>query len=302
MQALYGLNPYEFRASELVKAGDILGSFFLWDVVSPYGPAWTALCVAIVTILGSAPLLAQVIAIKLIAALAQIALACGSARLTQLIAPKFTAAAFVFIAFNPLYLIEGPGTGHNDLSMLALLVWGAICWQQGFFKRASLLLGLAGAIKFLPFVLLFWLAAQRLFRRETDLKASLILLGIGLAPFFFLQSFFLVSNTGFFLAPVTHFFDTTGKHAFPAAEGIAPFASMVGVCSFAVIMTRLMHWSVAWTLVTGLAMVMIGPPWPWYLTWSGAFLFAGYSRWLRLSVVPFICAAFLLTFGYSIVP
>lgn len=302
MQVLYGINPYAFTTSALQAVGDPLSSFFLWDVVSSYGPAWTFITAAVVAVLSAFPLIVQVIAMKWLAAAAHVALAFGVARLAQLVAPQLKDAAFVLIAFSPLYVMEAAGSGHNDAAMLALSVWGVVAWQLGLLRRACLLLGLAGAVKFLPFMLLFWLIGQRWFRQGRDWRSATLLLCIGMAPFVVLQLFFLSQDAAFLAALSAHFSSAFGKHAMPATQWIIPFLIVLGACSVAVVMTRLMHWTVAWTLVTVLAVFLIGPPWPWYLMWPGVFLLAGYSRYLKLAVIPFVFSGFMLMLGYSMIP
>lgn len=302
MQAIYGLNPYQSKPSSLLGFDDPVFPFLEWDVVSVYGPLWSWLMALIALALKSFPLLTSVIVVKLVAFMAHIFLAFGVAQLARMVAPRLEAAAFIFVAFSPLYVIEGPGSGHNDAVMLCLVIWGVVHWQRGNLRRACLLIGLAGATKFIAFPLLFWLIGRHFFGHGRNLALAIKLAAIGCLPFLMLQLYFVSNSTGLFEAIAAYFADTPGKHAMPRTSSLVFFFAVFLGCSLAVIFTRLMHWTSAWTIVTSLAIVTIGPPWPWYLMWPGIFLLTGYSKRLQYAVIPYIGAGYLLMLGYSITP
>lgn len=302
MQAIYGLNPYAVTPSALLEHADEVIAFLHWDVVSVYGPLWTWLTAGLVAVMKQWSLVTQILAMKLLATAGHLALAFGAYRLAGLVEARYQGLAFAAIAFSPLVVLEGPGSGHNDVVMLALAIWGVILWQRGFSKRACLLLGLAGAIKFIAFIVLFWLVGQRFFRDSRPWLSTMVLAGIGIAPFFLLQVYFLGENSGLFAALTSHFSDASGKRVMPHSGMLAPLLLAFAACSLAIFSNRLMHWTGAWVLTTSLAIIMIGPPWPWYLMWPTAFLFAGYSKRLSWAAIPIVLASFVLMLGYTVVP
>jgi hypothetical protein len=157
MQVLHGLNPYATTQKALIDLGDPTGMFLRWNIASPYGPLWTSLSVAVVWLWRGASLLTQVIAMKMFAAAALVGAAWGGRRVAERLAPGRGDLTLMAIGLNPLFVIEGAGNGHNDLVMMALLVAGLGAALEGRTRRAVLWAGVAGAIKFLPLLLVPWI-------------------------------------------------------------------------------------------------------------------------------------------------
>jgi hypothetical protein len=157
MQVLYGLNPYLTSQKALKDLGDPTGRFLVWGIVSPYGPLWTALSAAVVWVLRGASLFAQVVAMKVVGAAAVVGAAFVGGRVAERIAPGRGDLTMMAIGLNPLFVFEGAGNAHNDLVMMALVVASLAAALEGRTRRAALWAGLAGAIKFLPLLLVPWL-------------------------------------------------------------------------------------------------------------------------------------------------
>jgi hypothetical protein len=162
MPLVHGLDPY--RESQLVLRGlgDPAAPFLQWDLASPYGPLWTALSMALVAPVRHAPLLVQVLAFKLAAAAALIGLAAVGGRVAERLAPGRGPLAVLAIGLNPLLLVEGPGTGHNDLILLLPLLGALLAALRGRFLLAALLVGLSVGIKLVTLVVVPWLLILRL--------------------------------------------------------------------------------------------------------------------------------------------
>ena len=94
------------------------------DTLSPYGPAWELLAEGIAW-LGPRDAVGGALAYKGLALLAYAACLAlvgwgtgGDAR------------AMLFVAWNPLVLLEGVGNGHNDLLMLAWALLALVVWER----------------------------------------------------------------------------------------------------------------------------------------------------------------------------
>jgi alpha-1,6-mannosyltransferase len=178
MQVVYGWNPYLTSQKALKEVGDPVGRFLVWGIGSPYGPLWTALSTAIVWVvhgagLRGASLLAQVMVFKLVGAGAVVAAALVGRRVAERLAPGRGDLTLMAIGANPLFVIEGAGNAHNDLVMMALVVAALGAALEGRARRAALYAGLAGAIKFLPLLLVPWLVLGTLRARERPWAARM---------------------------------------------------------------------------------------------------------------------------------
>ena len=161
MQVLYGMNPYTTAQGVIATAGDATGRFLRWNIPSPYGPLWTTLSVGVVWLLRGAGLLGQVITMKLIGATAVVSAAWAGGRVAERLSPGRGDLAFVGIGLNPLFVIEGAGNAHNDLVMMAFVVATFGAALDGRTSRAVFGAGVAGAIKFLPLLLVPWIVLER---------------------------------------------------------------------------------------------------------------------------------------------
>lgn len=301
MFALHGLNPYIALPSQLGEnAAEPFLGLIHWDLTSRYGPMWTMISGCLAVIAGKTSVVTQILVMKLIAAVSQCALAVGVARLSALVAPRWQQAAFVLIAFSPLFITEGPGNSHNDTLMLAFVVWGCVFWQQRRFKAACLMLGVAGSIKFIPFGLAFWFIGRQLYMNSLTKSYLALLTLIAIAPFLLLEIYFFPDVASLFAGLQFAYSGTPAPSSLPDTRMLLPFLLVAFALSFAVISGRLMHWTFAWTFLTFLAIAMIGPAWPWYLMWPGIFIFAGYSRVVTYAIFPYISACFFLMYFYSV--
>ena len=169
LAVVHGLNPHVATQLDLVRLGDPTSPYLHWPIASPYGPLWTMLCIAVVAVgerVSAGSVWGSVVVLKLIAATGVLGMAAFARRLV----PRDEAAGrgdatFVLVVTNPLLLCEGPGTGHNDVVMMALALAGFAAWltpAPGGQRRAraALAFGGAAAVKLIPLLILPWLATS----------------------------------------------------------------------------------------------------------------------------------------------
>lgn len=196
MGVLYGLSPYAHTLKDLIERGDEAARFYPADVSSTYGPLWTLVSYAVVTLTRGTGLWGQVVAFKLLGAASTI----GAAFAGGEIARRYEASpaspavvggrshraglAFLAIGLNPLMVVEGPGNGHNDLLMMALLLAGLAYYTRGRPWAGYLLMGCSAAIKFLGAAIVPWVLMDQVRGLEPRkaVKTALVAGGLVLLP------------------------------------------------------------------------------------------------------------------------
>jgi hypothetical protein len=156
LAALYGLNPYFHLPSFLGHVHDPAAAYVTWNWPTVYGPVWTRIETALVSMLRGQGLWAQVIGLKLIEAVALIGAASAGRRIAEKLSPGKENLTLLAIGLNPLLLLEGPGSGHNDLLMVCLLLVGAMFYVEKKYVWAALLLGGSVGIKLITLAVLPW--------------------------------------------------------------------------------------------------------------------------------------------------
>jgi hypothetical protein len=160
---------------------------------TPYGPIWTLLSMGLVLPLGAGSL-GLAVAFKLLSALALLAIASAGRALAAAQSASHGDLAFVALGFNPLLLIEGPLSGHNDLVFAALVLAASLAAGRGRSRLGYLLVGLSAGIKYASLALLPWLVLEatrggkrrgpsRLLRESLLALAALVPTLLAYAPF-----------------------------------------------------------------------------------------------------------------------
>ncbi|HEX4406831.1 MAG TPA: hypothetical protein VH560_18460 [Polyangia bacterium] len=298
---VHHLNPYVATQRVLIQLHDVTAPFLHWPIASPYGPLWTLVCIAIELPLRAAPLVVAIVAMKLVGAAAVLAIAAGGRRLADHVASGSGPRTFAALALNPLLLVEGVGSAHNDVVMMAAVIWLLVLAARGRLAWALLLAGLATAVKFLPLLLVPWLLlvcgrGEPLARRARSAAAAL---GLVLAP------------TALSYAAFWHggdlFAGLRGRWALGharAGDGNPLRAAVVLVAVYALLslwvsrgdLTRVLR---AW-IIQSLFVVFVatGVWFPWYFAWPWtASLVLLRGRDVVFAAVLFI-AAFLLMAPY----
>jgi hypothetical protein len=296
-----GLNPYVHGTHAGLEAlGDPLARFMVRDTSLGYGPLWTLLAPALNFVGSACGLYGQAVAHKLAAALALIAVAFGASRLAEFSTSSLAKPTFVAVMLNPLLLVEGPGMGHNDLLMLALLVWSAVFGARSRWRVAALTIGLACAIKpvAVTAVPLIAFAAWASKRPAMDWRDLPILATLVLAPFVGLSLLFggpiLVlraiagqANPG------------AGRLVFAVAVSLAMVWSLWTVWRQRESATPV--WLLTWTAVAA-ALILFGTQYrfPWYATWLLVPALTGWDERHRITITVASTVAILLSWLYTV--
>ncbi len=156
LSALYGLNPYFHLPSYLAQMHNPVAAYVTWNWPTVYGPVWTRVETGVVFVLRGQGLWAQVIALKVVEAGALIGAAFAGRRIAAKLSPGRENLAFLAIGLNPLLLLEGPGSGHNDLLMICLLLVGTMFFVEKKYVWAALFLGGSVGIKLITLAVLPW--------------------------------------------------------------------------------------------------------------------------------------------------
>ncbi len=157
MSALHDLNPLRDLPSRIPH--DPFYPFAAWRrIPSAYGPLWEMIAHATSAISGGWSLNAQVVAYKGVG-IAGYALTGLFIVLTlRRIAPERMLTGLVLFLWNPLVLYMTAGTGHNDTVMTACIAFALYCLMRRWFVMAMLGAILGVTVKFIPALLLPFIA------------------------------------------------------------------------------------------------------------------------------------------------
>jgi alpha-1,6-mannosyltransferase len=122
---------------------------------SPYGPVWTTLSLGMAWLTVGLDPLGQAISYRVLGALVHLV---GMAVVWQL-APGQRASSLLLFAWNPLLLVEGVGSGHNDELMMVLALAGLLFLVRERGRAGLVVLTLATLVKYVPAILLLYTVA-----------------------------------------------------------------------------------------------------------------------------------------------
>jgi hypothetical protein len=303
LPGLYGMNPYEHGRSALVAVGDPSGAFLGWSTPLPYGPVWTMMASAIATV-GRGDFYFEVVAHKLLAAAGLAAAAIAGARLAALREPGAGTLTWLAIGLNPLLLVEGPMTGHNDVAMMGLLTVAAALSAAGRWWIGTLVLGLAIAVKPVaaaaaPLLIYeYWL-------RASDRRAAGLAVAAALASAPTLMLSFLYGGP---VGLIDAVFARVGSSRTGTA-GLLGLACVGLSLLWAgrVVRQRLSRdpaaWFTAWMPVALAAMLFGSRLWfPWYLSWAMVPALTGWDPSHRTWIVALSTIWIVLAWFYTVTP
>jgi len=184
MLVMHGWSPYAHTLASLAETNDPAGLLAPVAATSTHGPVWIALVSATVALLSGAGLWWQILALKVLAALALVAAAVGAREVARSYDAERSNLTALAIGLNPLFLIEGPGSGHNDVLMIALMLAGIAFCQKERPRAGYLLVGLSIGIKFVTAAIVPWLILEQIrgHRRQAWLAPVVLAVGLSLAP------------------------------------------------------------------------------------------------------------------------
>jgi hypothetical protein len=148
MVASQKVNPYFTAPGDLSGPPGIHPSLNTnMNVVSPYGPLWTAIEGWIYRMSGGS-LWLGVVLFRGLSAVASLILIFFIARIARVLNPKYEIASMIFLGAHPLLLVEGPGMAHVDVITLAIIALGIylqLCyrgrvWIGALFLMAAVLI------------------------------------------------------------------------------------------------------------------------------------------------------------------
>lgn len=296
----HGLNPYTHGAQDLLAAGDPAAAFLVWETRLPYGPLWTLTAMAAAAAGSVGDLYGEVAAHKLIAAAALLFAAWGAARLVGAHTRDLAKPTFLAVVLNPLLFVEGPGNGHNDILMMALVVWGAASCAGRRWRTGAVLVGLAAAIKLValsiaPLILIdYWLRHAR--------RASWTLV---LIPALVLVPTLVLSIP--FGGPVPVLQGVRMQAQLMGGTGSAPIVLLgFGLGALMVWNSRArgsQGWLLAWVPVaTALVFFATQYRYPWYATWLILPALTGATERHRQLLIAGCGIAVVLSWFYTVVP
>ena len=324
MYALHGLNPYTNTPDALQALGDPSAPFARFRHTTLYGPVWTLVSVAIIWVLKTAGLWWQVVALKVLAGISLVCCAVLGRGIAEKLSPGRGDLAMLAIGFNPLFLIESPGNGHNDAFMMALLLAGILMWAGKRDTAGALVLGLSVGVKFVTAPLLAWMLLGRVCRKgliERLVKPA----GLALTAVVPLALCFIPFWSRGLIAGASHrwhwgtLWSSASKQATPTywierflcpghTEQIA--CVLTGKCLAAAVFVALTiliwrrkaeyGWMTAWVLFAGfLALFTMGVPFPWYLLWGWMVALLRWGRGGIILSVAYLVLGLVVTMGYT---
>lgn len=138
----YHLNPYLFKPQDF--ANDPMLNFMRWTQRTyPYGPTWLMLTVPL-SYLGLNIFLPTILLFKLLMGVAYLGSAYLIYKISEIVIPKHKIFNTLFFALNPLVLIEGLVSAHNDMPMIFLFLLSIYLYLQKkkLFSNLSYLLSI----------------------------------------------------------------------------------------------------------------------------------------------------------------
>lgn len=120
-----GANPYLTTAASFTDAPGVdLTGFGHANLFTPYSPLWTHVATLIVTLSGGS-LWVGTLLFKLTTVGAMVACTFLARLVLEEVNPSLSRLGFVFVAANPLIMVESATSGHNDIVAIATVMLGA---------------------------------------------------------------------------------------------------------------------------------------------------------------------------------
>jgi hypothetical protein len=292
---MYGISPYIGGLPRMVPHQDPICHFRVSDGPSPYGPLWTVITDLSARFPGCFGVYWQVVALKLMCAMSLIGAAFAGRKVADVLSPGYGDLAFLAIGLNPLFLIEGPGNGHNDILMMFLLLSSVYLFMKGRNWQAGLVFSLALGVKFIPIILLPWLIMR--FGRGKSVQETVarsgVILAVSILPV--LAAYFLFWQPTMFVG-LTGRLHGMGGSAVPHHGDFATHAMPI-IAIYAALTYYVRGSKDSWAWFTSSAVLLLAlqyfvpDPFPWYFAWSWVLSLACWNKTSRiLSAINFAFA------------
>jgi hypothetical protein len=320
MAVVHGLNPHVDRASELLRLGDPTAPFIHWKTPSPYGPLASLMTMAAVAVAPAGSLLLPVMLIKLMTAAALVAAAVVTGAIVRELDPARADAARVATALNPLLLIEGPGSAHNDIITVAFVLLAFLALVRRRPWLAAVAVGAGAAVKLIPLLLLPWIAfvaawpgldeatgASKKPSLIARLKAAAIVVGLGMLPVAILYvPFWRGTRTFASLGARWQAGHTDQGGGAPIYLWLVLGLYLLGSALLlrarrASVPAAVQTMIVVWAALTLPLLPLATDKWfPWYLTWAWSAALVGWNRVHAALFVWLLPISLILTLVYSV--
>lgn len=147
----YHQNPYLYRALDFPR--DPMLSFMHWTHrYYPYGPIWLVLTVPL-SFIGFNYFLFTFFLFKSLGALSYLGTAFFISKILRKVSPKDELFGLIFFAMNPLIIVEGLVSSHNEMPMIFFAMLSLFLFFEEKYTRSFISLLLSAGIKFVTILL-----------------------------------------------------------------------------------------------------------------------------------------------------
>ncbi len=181
---LYHQNPYLHKALDF--PGDPMLSFMHWTHRTyPYGPFWLGVTIPL-SYVGLQFFLPTYFLFKALALGGYLLTIYSISRIAKIISPSYEKLSIVFFAFNPLVLIESLVSGHNDIIMMGIGMYGIYLFLRKRYAISFLLLVLSAGIKYatgfvIPLFIILYLFERKDIKIPWNSSLMSLLVAMGIA-------------------------------------------------------------------------------------------------------------------------
>ncbi|MBI5045131.1 MAG: hypothetical protein HZC02_04340 [Candidatus Levybacteria bacterium] len=160
----YHQNPYLHKALDF--PGDPMLSFMHWTHRTyPYGPFWLGISLPF-SYIGLQFFLPTYFLFKGLALMGYLLTVYSISRILQMVSPKHETLGIAFFALNPLVLIESLVSGHNDIAMMGVGMFGFHLFLKKKYFLSFIILIFSAGIKFATGFIIPLFALLYVFRRK----------------------------------------------------------------------------------------------------------------------------------------
>ncbi|MEM4230351.1 MAG: hypothetical protein QXF25_00530 [Candidatus Pacearchaeota archaeon] len=178
----YQQNPYFHKALDFPN--DPMLTFMRWTHrIYPYGPLWLILTVPL-SFIGSNLFLPTFFLFKILMSVSFLGTAYFIEKILNKVSPKDSLFGLAFFAFNPLVIIEGLVSSHNEIPMMFFALSSFYLFINGKNIFSWILLIISAGIKFVtilifPIYLLYYFYMKKKFSFQVFANIIIFLMIIG---------------------------------------------------------------------------------------------------------------------------
>lgn len=249
--------------------------------------------------LGQDDLVTTVILYKLTAAVFALAALWVTVQITKELPEKQQGTLLRALFWNPLFVLEFSGNGHNDIIMIFFLLLSLLLWKEKKWLGAGIALAAAVQIKMIPVVFFGFFAWHLLQKRNWKaigeyaggfiLVNALAFAYMQVNPVEFLQR--VLYNTSVYWQSLPALFER-----FVPGQGF-PFSLLFGAVGIALL---ILQWRQKWHPIFSSAVALLtyllfftAAYWNWYVLWLLFLIPFLKQTWLKNTILAFTVTSFL---------